>query len=70
VEFSERGFAAFADEWRAADALRDQPVRIEQGSGSVSGIARGIDPDGALLVDTGAGRERFISGEVSLRPAA
>lgn len=70
VEFSERGFAAFADEWRAADALRDQPVRIEQGGGSISGIARGIDPDGALLVDTGAGRERFISGEVSLRPAA
>ena len=70
MEFSERGFAAFADEWRAADALRDQPVRIEQGGGSVSGIARGIDPDGALLVDTGDQRQRFVSGEVSLRPAA
>ncbi len=33
----------------------------------VSGTARGVDAEGALLLDTGAGVRRFVSGEASLR---
>ncbi|MEX2149003.1 MAG: biotin--[acetyl-CoA-carboxylase] ligase [Steroidobacteraceae bacterium] len=68
-EFDTRGFAAFADEWRGADALAGRPVCVLQGRESQEGVARGVDPDGALLLDTGGVRRRILSGEVSVRPA-
>lgn len=68
-EFDARGFPAFADEWRAADALAGRPVRVLQGRESQEGIARGVDPDGALLLETGGARRRILSGEVSVRLA-
>jgi BirA family biotin operon repressor/biotin-[acetyl-CoA-carboxylase] ligase len=68
-EFDARGFAAFAHEWRDADALAGCPVRVLQGRESLEGVARGVDPDGALLLETGDGRRRILSGEVSVRLA-
>lgn len=66
-EFGLRGLAAFADEWRAADALQDRPVRVRHGEQSLDGLARGVDADGALLVDVAGERRRLLSGEVSVR---
>ncbi len=69
--FVREGFAPFAAEWAAADALRDQPVRI---LGAVAdderdGVARGIDAQGNLLVDRADGQREVVnSGEVSVRP--
>lgn len=68
-EFAGRGLAAFTDEWRAADALIDRPVRVLQGGQAVEGLARGIDADGALLVEAGGTQRRFLSGEVTVRPS-
>jgi BirA family biotin operon repressor/biotin-[acetyl-CoA-carboxylase] ligase len=68
-EFDARGFAAFADEWRRADALAGRPVRVLQGRESQEGVARGVDPDGALLLEMGGARRRILSGEVSVRLA-
>jgi BirA family biotin operon repressor/biotin-[acetyl-CoA-carboxylase] ligase len=42
-------------------------VRVQQGTGTIEGLARGIDADGALLVDVGGARRRIHSGEVSVR---
>ena len=66
-EFGARGLPAFLDEWRDADDLIDQPVRVQQGAETLEGLARGIDADGALLVDAGGARRRILSGEVSVR---
>jgi BirA family transcriptional regulator, biotin operon repressor / biotin---[acetyl-CoA-carboxylase] ligase len=69
-EFALRGFAPFLDEYLAVDALRDRPVRL-QGSGPVEdGVARGVDPDGALRVEHGGQIHRIIAGEVSVRTAS
>lgn len=69
-EFSRAGFAPFRDEFAAADALRDQAVSLH-GSGPVeSGIARGVDVDGALLVEQRGQLHRVIAGEVSVRASA
>ena len=69
--FGREGFAPFLEAWRAADALRDRPVRIEAGSGAREGIARGIDPQGALQVERADGRrESVLAGEVSVRSAS
>ena len=67
--FASDGFAPFAAEWHALDSLQDQPVRIVQGSGELEGIARGVDPDGALRLERGGRIERYVSGDVSLRRA-
>ena len=65
--FAQGGFGPFRDEFRAADALRDRPVTL-QGSGAVqSGVARGVDADGALLVADQGQIHRIIAGEVSVR---
>lgn len=66
-EFGQRGLAAFMDEWQGADDLVDQRVRVLQGTETVEGIARGIDADGALLVDVRGARRRVLSGEVTIR---
>jgi BirA family biotin operon repressor/biotin-[acetyl-CoA-carboxylase] ligase len=67
-EFGTRGMSAFADEWQGADALANRPVRVLQGEQTLEGLARGVDADGALLLDAGDGRRRILSGEVSVRP--
>lgn len=67
-EFGARGMAAFADEWRAADALAGRTVRVLQAGQAQDGVARGVDPDGALVLDVGGARRRVVSGEVSVRP--
>jgi BirA family biotin operon repressor/biotin-[acetyl-CoA-carboxylase] ligase len=67
-EFGARGMSAFADEWQGADALANRPVRVLQGEQTFEGLARGVDADGALLLDAGDGRRRILSGEVSVRP--
>ncbi len=66
--FERSGFAALRDEWVEYDALAGQPVRVESPAGPVTGHARGVDRDGALLVEETSGqRRRFLSGLVSVR---
>ncbi len=70
VEFEQAGFAPFFQEWSAADALSARAARVHRGEAVIDGVARGIDLDGALLLEVGGRLERFVSGEASLRPAA
>jgi BirA family transcriptional regulator, biotin operon repressor / biotin---[acetyl-CoA-carboxylase] ligase len=65
--FARSGFASFAGEWAALDSLRDAPVHVLRHDGSVAGVARGADVDGALLVETAGSLERVHAGDVSLR---
>jgi BirA family transcriptional regulator, biotin operon repressor / biotin---[acetyl-CoA-carboxylase] ligase len=67
-DYPTQGFAAYRTEWRSADCLRGRSVRLDEPSGSVLGTALGIDTDGALLVETDAGkRRRVVAGDVSVR---
>lgn len=68
--FAAAGFEPFIDEYQSADALRDLPVTL-QGSGPVaSGVARGVDADGALRVEHLGQIHRIIAGEVSVRASS
>ena len=64
--FEREGFAPFRDAWMALDALGGRPARILAGNSAISGTARGVDDDGALLLESGGRIQRFVSGEVSL----
>jgi BirA family biotin operon repressor/biotin-[acetyl-CoA-carboxylase] ligase len=65
--FEGLGFAAFRDEWTALDALGGRAVRLIIGNGVVEGVSRGVDAEGALLIDSEGQLRRFVSGEASLR---
>jgi len=55
---------SLAAAWARLDLLRDRPIRMAVGPRSLSGIARGIDPEGALLVDDGRAIQRLFGGRV------
>jgi BirA family biotin operon repressor/biotin-[acetyl-CoA-carboxylase] ligase len=67
LQYERFGFAAFRDAWTALDGLNGRPVKVAVGETAVLGIARGVDSDGALLLETGDSLQRFVSGEASLR---
>jgi BirA family biotin operon repressor/biotin-[acetyl-CoA-carboxylase] ligase len=69
LEFEREALRPFMEDWRAADALCGRAVNVSGAQGVAQGMARGIDLHGALLLETPQGVQRFISGDVSVRPA-
>jgi BirA family transcriptional regulator, biotin operon repressor / biotin---[acetyl-CoA-carboxylase] ligase len=70
-QFDREGFEALRKEWMVHHAFEGQAVRIHMPDGrEIDGVADGIAADGALLVRTEQGTQRFAAGEVSLRGAA
>lgn len=66
--FEQQGFADLREEWMAHHAYHAQPVRMLMPDGrSVEGVVEGIAADGALLVRTASGEQRFMAGEISMR---
>jgi BirA family transcriptional regulator, biotin operon repressor / biotin---[acetyl-CoA-carboxylase] ligase len=50
-----------------ADALclqRDKPIALQQARQTITGLCRGIAPDGALLVETPDGLQSYYSGTI------
>ncbi len=69
--FAGQGFGPFRDEWLRHHAYQGRRVRLlVPPRRAVEGIATGVAEDGALVVATRGGVERFHSAEVSLRSAA
>jgi BirA family biotin operon repressor/biotin-[acetyl-CoA-carboxylase] ligase len=62
--FERDGLAEFRSRWQAYDWLQGKTVSVQQSAGEITGVADGIDEDGALLVKTEAGTERVMSGSV------
>ena len=54
----------FLDDWPTHCLLTGRQVTLLTGSTEVAGICRGIDPSGALLLETEAGLQPYFSGEV------
>ncbi len=66
-QFEREGFAPFRDSWLGLDALRGRAAQVLAGDLAVAGTARGVDADGALLLESAGLMRRFVSGEVSVR---
>ena len=56
--------ASLSADWRAACLLSGRQVCLASGERQVSGKCQGIDHDGALLIETPAGIERFFGGRI------
>ena len=75
--FCRGGFAQFVTEWNELNVHQGRAVSVcsSAASGSASsssrscdGIVRGVDRDGALLIDHNGTRRRLISAQVRIRP--
>lgn len=64
--FEQSGLAPFAADWRRLDWLYGKAIAVEMPEKQITGTAAGVDADGALLVDTEAGRTRVITGSIVL----
>lgn len=70
------GSEAFINEWENALAFKNEPVKVWTESAneslladaSLTGILRGLDSDGSLILDTPMGVQKINYGEIRLRP--
>jgi BirA family biotin operon repressor/biotin-[acetyl-CoA-carboxylase] ligase len=68
VRFQESGFADLTAEWAEFDRVVGRRVRLTLPNTTLTGIARGVDATGALLLETTDGRLwPCMGGEISLR---
>ena len=68
--FAEKGLEAFVPEWNQFDLISGRTVELRCDKESIiTGIARGIDESGALLIEKNGVTSRFDAGEVSVRVA-
>ena len=67
-DYGRLGFAGWRERWLQRDVSKGQSVSILGLAESLQGVARGVDMQGALLLETALGVQAVHSGEVSLRP--
>ena len=66
-QFEDEGFAAFRDQWAHFDVCNGESVSLLGSSAPITGIARGVASDGALILEHDGARHHYHGGEVSLR---
>ncbi|MDG4554811.1 MAG: bifunctional biotin--[acetyl-CoA-carboxylase] ligase/biotin operon repressor BirA [Candidatus Competibacter sp.] len=66
--FEQGGFAGLAGEWARFDLSVGRRVRLRLPNAAVTGIVRGVDASGALLLESTDGRvNAYLGGEIGLR---
>lgn len=63
--FARHGFAPVRSQFAERDLLLQREVNLSDGQ---SGLAQGVGPDGALLVQTAEGLRAVTSSDISVRP--
>ncbi len=61
------GMSGFVERWNRLDNFLGRPIKLIMGPREITGIAKGINEQGAVLLETENGVESFIGGEISLR---
>ncbi|WP_047608736.1 bifunctional biotin--[acetyl-CoA-carboxylase] ligase/biotin operon repressor BirA [Rahnella aquatilis] len=67
LHFELEGLAPFIPRWRGLDNFLDRQVKLLIGDQEIHGIERGIDSQGALLLEQNGVVKPYIGGEISLR---
>lgn len=69
VLFEHEGLVPYLSRWRALDNFIDRPVKLIIGDKEIFGVSRGIDAQGALLLEQNGVIKPWMGGEISLRSA-
>ncbi|MFP2424288.1 bifunctional biotin--[acetyl-CoA-carboxylase] ligase/biotin operon repressor BirA [Pseudescherichia vulneris] len=67
--FELEGLAPYLSRWERLDNFIDRPVKLIIGEKEIFGISRGIDTQGALLLEQDGVIKPWMGGEISLRSA-
>lgn len=67
-QFEQEGWAPFENHWKQFDWLSDKPVSIHRESLTEHAVARGVNHQGALLVEREGELSPLYGGNVSIRP--
>ncbi len=68
--FEQEDTSDIINEWMSWDTMLNMPVQIDSVQQVRSGIARGIDSNGCLKLETDHGVEKISAGDVTLRAQA
>ncbi|MDI7662431.1 bifunctional biotin--[acetyl-CoA-carboxylase] ligase/biotin operon repressor BirA [Cronobacter universalis] len=68
-EFEQEGLAPFLTRWEKLDNFIHRQVKLIIGEREIYGISRGIDNQGALLLEQNGVTKPWVGGEISLRSA-
>ena len=69
-QFEESGFAKFSSDWQQYDWLHGREITVDMQDKQLTGLAAGVEEDGALIVKNDAGRTRVISGSIIIAGSA
>ena len=67
--FEQEGLAPWLPRWEKLDNFINRPVKLIIGDKEIYGISRGIDAQGALLLEQDGVVKPWMGGEISLRSA-
>ena len=67
--FEQDGLAPYLTRWGKLDNFLNRPVKLIIGDKEIFGISRGIDTQGALLLEQDGVIKPWVGGEISLRSA-
>lgn len=70
VQFEKQGLSAFIERWKELDNFMNRRVKLIIGEKEILGIAKGINEQGALLLEQNNTLVPYIGGEISLRSAS
>ncbi|AYY82603.1 bifunctional biotin--[acetyl-CoA-carboxylase] ligase/biotin operon repressor BirA [Proteus vulgaris] len=69
VQFEKQGLSVFIERWKSLDNFMDRRVKLIIGEKEIFGVAKGINDQGALLLEQNGSITPYIGGEISLRSA-
>lgn len=67
TEFEQKGLTAFINDWNRLDNFANRPVKLLIGDHIIRGVAKGINEQGALMLEQNGTLNAYIGGEISLR---
>lgn len=67
LEFEKTGLSAYISQWNDLDNFINRPVKLIIGDNIIKGLAKGINEQGALLLEQDGDITAYIGGEISLR---
>lgn len=67
--FEQEGLTPYLTRWKRLDNFIDRPVKLIIGDKEIFGVSRGIDSQGALLLEQDGVIKPWVGGEISLRGA-
>lgn len=62
--YPKSGFKQWQEQWQNLHAYQDKKIRVKRNDDFTTGIARGVDEGGALLLETNLGLQTIISADV------